>query len=120
MIIIVQIENLHFEETTAALDFNWVLLGDGCVLGSGSLDVADLAPQSSHLIKAESSPWYPLWTTCAVKEAFLSINVKQRYQTRWAKEGHILASAQVCLPQTNGFAPHVCFLSLILFAPVSS
>ncbi|XP_051228311.1 uncharacterized protein [Lolium perenne] len=108
---ILKIENLHFEETTAALDFNWVLLGDGCVLGSGSLDVANLAPQSSHLIKAESSPWYPLWTACAVKEVFLSINVKQRYQTRWAKEGHILASAQVCLPQTNGFAPHVIALT---------
>ncbi|KAM0834535.1 hypothetical protein ACQ4PT_063560 [Festuca glaucescens] len=108
---ILKIENLHFEETTEALDFNWVLLGDGCVLGSGSLDVADLAPQSSHLIKAESSPWYPLWTACAVKEAFLSINVKQRYQTRWAKEGHILASAQVCLPQTNCFAPHVIALT---------
>jgi beta-galactosidase len=63
----------------------------------------------------ESSPWFALWSTCAAKEVLLSVSVKQRYQTPWAKDGHLLASAQLSLPQKNGFVPHVCFLSLILF-----
>ena len=115
-IIITQIENGHFFETTDALDFSWVLQGDGCILGSGSLNVPTLAPQTSHLINMESSPWFSLWTTYAAKEVFLSVNVKQRYQTQWAKDGHLLASAQLCLPQKNGFVPHVCFLSLIYYS----
>lgn len=118
-IIITQIENRHFFETTEALEFNWVLQGDGCILGSGSLNVPTLAPQTSHLINMESSPWFAPWSSCAVKEVFLSVSVKQRYQTLWAKEGHLLASAQLCLHQKNGFVPHVCLLSLImlLFTP---
>ncbi|KAF8642100.1 hypothetical protein HU200_067357 [Digitaria exilis] len=102
---VLKIENRHFFDTTEALDFNWVLQGDGCILGSGSLNVPTLAPQTSHLINMESSPWFALWSTCAVKEVFLSVSVKQRYQTLWAEEGHLLASAQLCLPQKNGFVP---------------
>lgn len=120
IIIVMQIENAQFSETTEALDFSWILLGDGSVLGSGSLSVPNLAPQSSHLINMESSPWFTLWSTCAAKETFLSVHVTLRDQTRWAKAGHVLASAQVCLPQTKGFVSHVCFVRLILFAPVSS
>jgi beta-galactosidase len=114
-IIITQIENGHFFDTTEALDFGWVLQGDGCILGSGSLNIPTLAPQTSHLINMELSPWFALWSTCAVKEVFLSVSVKQRYQTRWAKDGHLLASAQLCLPQKKCFVPRVCFLSLIMF-----
>ncbi|XP_025816492.1 uncharacterized protein LOC112893400 isoform X2 [Panicum hallii] len=106
-----KIKNGHFFETTEALDFSWVLQGDGCVLGSGSLNVPTLAPQTSHLINMESSPWFSLWSTYAAKEVFLSVNVKQRYQTRWAKDGHLLASAQLCLPQENGFVPHAIAFS---------
>lgn len=111
-IIITQIENGHFFETTEALDFSWVLHGDGCILGSGPLNVPTLAPQTSQLINMESSPWFNLWSACAAKEVFLSVNVKQRHETRWAKAGHLLASAQLCLPQKNVFVPNVCFLSL--------
>jgi len=114
-VIITQIENGHFFETTEALDFSWVLHGDGCILGSGPLNVPTLAPQTSQLINMESSPWFALWSACAAKEVFLSVNVKQRHETRWAKAGHLLASAQLCLPQKNVFVPNVCFLSLILF-----
>ena len=114
-VIITQIENGHFFETTEALDFSWVLHGDGCILGSGSLNVPTLAPQTSQLINMESSPWFALWSACAAKEVFLSVTVKQRHETRWAKAGHLLASAQLCLPQKNVFVPNVCFLSLILF-----
>ncbi|CAO1943068.1 unnamed protein product [Urochloa humidicola] len=106
-----KIENRHFFDTTEALDFSWILQGDGCILGSGSLNVPNLAPQTSHLINMESSPWFALWSTCAVKEVFLSVNVKQRYQTQWAKDGHLLASAQLCLPQKNGFVPHAIAFS---------
>lgn len=102
-----QIENVHFFETTEALDFSWLLQGDGCALGSGSLNVPSIAPQSTHLINMKSSPWFTIWSTCVVKEIFLSINVKLRYQTQWAKDGHILASAQICLPPKKGFVPHV-------------
>ena len=115
-----QIENVQFSETTEALDFSWILHGDGCVLGSGSLSVPNIAPQSNHLINMESSPWFNIWSTCAAKETFLSVHVKLRYQTQWAKDGHVLASEQLCLPQTKGFVPHVCFLDSIVFIPVSS
>lgn len=114
-VIVTQIENGHFFETTEALDFSWVLHGDGCILGSGPLNVPTLAPQTSQLINMESSPWFALWSACAAKEVFLSVNVKQRHETRWAKAGHLLASAQLCLPQKNVFVPNVCFLGLILF-----
>ncbi|XP_062208106.1 uncharacterized protein LOC133909612 isoform X2 [Phragmites australis] len=107
----IKIENVQFFETTEALDFNWVLYGDGCILGSGLFNVPTLAPQTSQLIDMESSPWFTLWSTSAVKEVFLSVNVKQRYQTRWAKGGHLLASAQLFLPQKNGFVPHVISFS---------
>ncbi|KAB8085246.1 hypothetical protein EE612_008019 [Oryza sativa] len=106
-----KIENVHFFETTEALDFSWLLQGDGCALGSGSLNVPSIAPQSTHLINMESSPWFTIWSTCVVKEIFLSINVKLRYQTQWAKDGHILASAQICLPPKKGFVPHAIALS---------
>ncbi|KAF7040301.1 hypothetical protein CFC21_050210 [Triticum aestivum] len=108
---ILKIENGQFSETTEALDFSWILHGDGSVLGSGSLSVPNLAPQSSHLINMESSPWFTLWSTCAAKETFLSVHVTLRDQTRWAKAGHVLASAQLSLPQTKGFVPHVIALS---------
>jgi beta-galactosidase len=94
-----------FFDTTEALDFYLVLQGDGCILGSGSLNVPTLAPQTSHLINMESSPWFALWSTCAVKEVFLSVSVKQRYQTPWAKDGHLLASAQLSLPQKMALFP---------------
>lgn len=106
-----KIENGHFFETTEALDFSCVLHGDGCVLGSGPLNIPTLAPQTSQLINMESSPWFALWSACAAKEVFLSVNVKQRHETRWAKAGHLLASAQLCLPQKNGFVPSVIALS---------
>jgi beta-galactosidase len=101
--------------TTEALKFSWILHGDGCILGSGSLSVPTLAPQASQLIDMESSPWFPLCSTSSVKEVFLSVNVTKGHQTRWAQEGHLLASAQFYLPQKIAFPPHVCLLSLCFF-----
>ncbi|KAK3163026.1 hypothetical protein QOZ80_1BG0096690 [Eleusine coracana subsp. coracana] len=106
-----KIENVQFFTTTEALKLSWILHGDGCILGSGSLSVPTLAPQTSQLIDMESSPWFPLCNTSSVKEVFLSVNVTLRHQTRWAQEGHLLASAQFCLPQKNAFSPHVVSFS---------
>ncbi|GJM91868.1 hypothetical protein PR202_ga08286 [Eleusine coracana subsp. coracana] len=106
-----KIENVQFFTTTEALKFSWILHGDGCILGSGSLSVPTLAPQTSQLIDMESSSWFPLCNTSSVKEVFLSVNVTLRHQTRWAQEGHLLASAQFCLPQKNAFSPHVVSFS---------
>ncbi|OAY82049.1 Beta-galactosidase [Ananas comosus] len=103
----VKIQNAQFFDSTRAIEFSWVLQGDGCSVGSGILDLPAIAPQCSHLIELQSSPWYPLWEACAAKEIFLTVTAKLKYSTRWTKDGHVLASTQLCLPAKNAVTPHV-------------
>lgn len=103
----IKIVNSQFFETTKPLEFSWSLQGDGCLLGSGLLKLPIILPQGSHEIELESSPWYSLWNSCLAAEIFLTITVKLEQSTRWAREGHVLASSQLQLPSRRKLGPHV-------------
>lgn len=103
----IKIVNAQFFEATQALEFSWLLHGDGCILGSGILDLPVIAPQSSYDIILESTPWDSLRKSCSATEIFITITAKLKRTTRWAKDGHVLASTQLCLPSKSKFGPHV-------------
>ncbi|KAH0468778.1 hypothetical protein IEQ34_002010 [Dendrobium chrysotoxum] len=106
----IKIVNAQFFETTNGLEFSWSLLGDGCILGSGILELPIILPRSSYEIEIESSPWYSLWNSCSAAETFLTIIAKLEQSTRWANEGHALASSQLRLPSRRKLGPHaICF-----------
>ncbi|XP_072993143.1 uncharacterized protein [Typha latifolia] len=108
---IVKIENAQYFDTTEAVEFGWLLNGDGSIMGSGILNLPIIEPQSSHIIKFESSPWYPPWKSCAAKEIFLTITARLKHSTRWAMHGHVLASTQLSLPTKSEFNPKVIELT---------
>lgn len=107
----VKIVNGQFFETTQTIGFSWLLHGDGCTLGYGLLDLPIVAPQSSYDIEFKSSPWYSLWKSCSATEIFLTITAKLNHSTRWVKDGHVLASTQLCLPHKSESRPHVINLT---------
>lgn len=104
---IVKVTNTHFFSTTQELAFHWVVLGDGCELGSGILSLPTIDPQKSHDIKWDAGPWYDLWCTSDATEIFLTITVKLLSSTLWAEAGHIVSSAQVQLPVKQNIVPHM-------------
>lgn len=116
-----QIINTHFYETTEGLDFHWVILGDGCELGSGVFSLPQIEPQGSHSMEWASGPWYMAWTSCTAEEIFLTITVKLLNSTRWAEADHVISSTQVPLPPKKKSAPHVNdpFPTLIILCFVS-
>ncbi|CAL9782470.1 unnamed protein product [Musa acuminata subsp. burmannicoides] len=103
----VKITNAQFFDTTQAIEFSWHLLGDGCSLGCGILDLPIILPQESYIIELESSPWHSLWKTCSAREIFLTITGILKHPTRWAKDGHVLASTQLSLSTEDDSIPHV-------------
>lgn len=103
----IKITNGHFFEATAAFEFSWSLQGDGCILGSGVLELPIIPPQSCYEIGIESAPWYSLWNSCLAKETFLTITAKLEQSTRWAEKGHVLSSTQLHLPSRRKLGPHV-------------
>ncbi|XP_077218158.1 glycoside hydrolase family 2 protein [Tasmannia lanceolata] len=104
---IIKIANAQFFETTQAIEFSWILIGDGCNLGSGILSLPVIEPQSSYDIEWESAPWYSLWTASSAAEAFLTITGKLLNSNRWAKARHVITSNQICLPSKREILPHV-------------
>lgn len=98
---------MHFFDTTQALEFNWVLHGDGCELGSGILPLLVIEPQRSHETKWESGPWFSAWTLSSAAEIYLTITAKLLNSTRWANSGHLISSTQVLLPSRRNVVPHV-------------
>ena len=71
------------------------------------LNLPIIEPQDSYEYELESSPWHSLWESCLATEIFLTVTAELGHSTRWAKEGHIVASAQLCLPAKRNSAPHV-------------
>ncbi|XP_058091027.1 uncharacterized protein LOC131237338 [Magnolia sinica] len=104
---IIKISNMHFFETTRAMEFSWVLHGDGCSLGSGVLSLPVIEPQSSYDIEWESSPWHHLSASFSATEAFLTITAKLMTSTRWSEAGHVISSTQIPLPAKGKSLPHV-------------
>lgn len=96
---ILKITNTHFFSTTEALEFHWVMHGDGCELGSGILSLPTIAPQKTYESKWDSGPWYDTWCTSDATEIFLTIFVNLLDSTRWSEAGHIVSSTQVLLPK---------------------
>lgn len=94
-----QITNKNFFESTKALEFGWVLLGDGDSLGSGILPAPVIEPQSSYAVEWESCPWFSMWESSHAREVFLTITTKLVYSTRWVSADHVVASTQLCLPE---------------------
>lgn len=82
-------------------------MGDGCNLGSGVLNVPVIEPQSSYDIELDSCPWISLWASSSAIEIFVTIIAKMNHSTRWVKDGHIIASSQLCLPSRRNPGPHV-------------
>ncbi|KAJ6832631.1 uncharacterized protein M6B38_343210 [Iris pallida] len=103
----VKIFNAQFFEATNAIEFSWLLCGDGCTLGSGILSIPVIEPQISYDIMLESSPWYSLWKSSVATEIFLTVTAKLQQRKRWVNDGHVLASTQLCLPAKTKTAPHV-------------
>ncbi|XP_020264636.1 uncharacterized protein LOC109840411 isoform X1 [Asparagus officinalis] len=103
----VKIINAQYFEATNGIEFSWLLGGDGCNLGSGLLNLPIIEPQDSYEFELDSSPWHSLWESCQVTEIFLTIIAKLRHSTRWAKDGHILASVQLHLPTKRKPIPRV-------------
>ncbi|KAK4411137.1 Beta-galactosidase [Sesamum angolense] len=101
------ITNTHFFDTTEALEFQWMMLGDGCELGSGTLSIPTVDPQRSYDIKWDAGPWYTPWCTSDATEMFLTITVKLLGSTRWAEAGHVVSSSQLQLPVKKEIAPHI-------------
>lgn len=94
-----QITNKNFFESTKALEFGWVLSGDGDSFGSGILPAPVIEPQGSYAVEWESCPWFSIWESSLAREGFLTIISKLMYSTRWASAGHVVASTQLCLPE---------------------
>ncbi|KAL0397637.1 UNVERIFIED_CONTAM: Beta-galactosidase, partial [Sesamum calycinum] len=90
-----------------ALEFQWMMLGDGCELGSGTLSIPTVDPQRSYDIKWDAGPWYTPWCTSDATEMFLTITVKLLGSTRWAEAGHVVSSSQLQLPVKKEIAPHI-------------
>lgn len=103
----VKIFNAQFFEATDAIEFSWLLCGDGCTLGSGILSIPIIEPQISYDIMLESSPWYSLWKSSVATEIFLTVTAKLQQRKRWVNDGHVVASTQLCLPAKTKTAPHV-------------
>ncbi|XP_039136527.1 beta-galactosidase-like [Dioscorea cayenensis subsp. rotundata] len=103
----IKITNALFFESTKGLEFRWHLMGDGCNLGSGVLNVPVIEPQSSYDIELDSCPWISLWASSSAIEIFVTIIAKMNHSTRWVKDGHIIASSQLCLPSRRNPGPHV-------------
>lgn len=104
--ITLKIMNTHFYETTEGLEFSWLIHGDGCNLGSGTLSLPIVGPQSSFDIELEKGPWYSVWASCYATEIFLTISAKLLHSTRWTEAGHIVSSTQVQLPAKEVLAHH--------------
>ncbi|KAJ3676245.1 hypothetical protein LUZ60_003657 [Juncus effusus] len=102
----IEIKNAQFFDSTEAFGFSWILQGDGNIIGSDLLNVPQIAPQKSHSIKLEYSPWNILWQKCEANEIFLTINAKLKNSTRWVKEGHVISSTQLSLPAKNPLISH--------------
>ncbi|VFQ61399.1 unnamed protein product [Cuscuta campestris] len=103
---IFEIQNGNFFITTKDLEFEWLLHGDGCELGSGTLDVPPIVPQGTHRIQWENGPWYSLWSSSRASEVFLTITAKILHSTRWADSGHLISSTQILLPAKLEPLPH--------------
>ncbi|KAF9591655.1 hypothetical protein IFM89_005236 [Coptis chinensis] len=106
-ILVRQITNKNFFDTTKDVEFSWSLHGDGNCLGSGLLSVPELAPQSSYNMEWKSSPPHSFWASSSASEVFLTVTAKQLNSTRWAEAGHLLASTQVQLPGKSASVPYV-------------
>ncbi|KAK1279060.1 hypothetical protein QJS04_geneDACA016592 [Acorus gramineus] len=104
---VLKITNAHFFKSTEGVEFSWILHVDGIRLGSGLITLPMIAPNCSHDMKWESSPWQSLWASSHPGEAFLTIIAKTMFPTRWAESGHVLASTQVCLPSKGEVIPRV-------------
>lgn len=107
----IKILNTQFFQATNAIEFSWLICGDGCELGSGMLNVPLIEPQDSYEFELESSPWSSLLKSCLAVEIFLTLTATLRHSTRWAKDGHILASVQLCLPAKRKSPPHAINLN---------
>ncbi|CAH9085204.1 unnamed protein product, partial [Cuscuta epithymum] len=94
----IEIKNANFFITTEDLEFHWLLHGDGCELGSGTLGVLTIEPQATHRIQWECGPWYSLWSSSTVSDFFLTIIAKLLHSKRWANGGHLISSTQLFLP----------------------
>lgn len=82
-------------------------------MGCGILDLPIILPQESYIIELESSPWHSLWKTCSAREIFLTITGILKHPTRWAKDGHVLASTQLSLSTEDDSIPHVLQQALL-------
>lgn len=102
----VKITNAQYFEATNAIEFSWLLCGDGCNLGAGILDIPIIEPQDSYEFELDVSPWRSLLESCFATEIFLTVTATLRQSTRWVKDGHVLASAQLSLPAKRTSAPH--------------
>ncbi|KAG9129366.1 hypothetical protein Leryth_016643 [Lithospermum erythrorhizon] len=103
----IKITNTHFFDTTQGLEFNWMIQGDGCPLGSGTLSLPIIGPQEHHLLNWESGPWYPLWVQSDAAEIHLTITAKLLHATRWVESAHIISSTQVQLPSRRESVFHI-------------
>lgn len=106
-ILLFQITNTHFYETTEGLEYMWSAHGDGQDIGSGILSLPLIGPQGIHEIEWEKAPWYNAWVSCEASEMFLTIYARLRQSARWAEAGHVVSSAQVQLPTQRPIVPHV-------------
>ncbi|XP_027114160.1 uncharacterized protein LOC113760377 [Coffea eugenioides] len=102
---VVKIRNVHFFDTTEAVEFNWMLHGDGHELGSGLLPLPIIDPQRSLEIDFKSGPWYSVWSSSDAVEFYLTVTSKHVCPTRWAEPGHVISSTQVQLPAREETVP---------------
>ncbi|KAM7476902.1 hypothetical protein LguiB_024145 [Lonicera macranthoides] len=108
---VIKLINTHFFDTTQALEFNWIIHGDGCELGLGTLPLPTIEPQGTYKIKWESGPWYSSWSSSSSAEIFLTITAKLLHSTRWVESGHVISSTQVQLPSKREFIPHASVIN---------
>lgn len=103
---VIMIRNTNFFDTTEGLEFNWILHGDGVELGSGTLHLSMIGPQSSTEMEWQSGPWYSYWASSDAAEFFLTLTAKLLVSTRWSEPGHVVSSAQIQLPAKQQIVSH--------------
>jgi beta-galactosidase len=103
----IKIINKNFQDTTEALIFSWIIHGDGCEIGSGTLDLPLIQPQGKFEFSWKTGPWYSFWCSSHSVENLLTITAKLLNSTRWVESGHIISSTQITLPSQRAFVPHV-------------
>ncbi|RDW22142.1 beta-galactosidase subunit alpha [Oceanobacillus arenosus] len=94
----VRIYNNYDFRYLSHLSSTWSLVADNKIIDSGLLDLADISPGEDKIIKV---PFTLPAKTKNKTDYWLTIQLNQQEDTRWAKGGHEVAWEQFLLPTTH-------------------